>query len=341
MRKILALSLALLVLSASGSMAESQSNGVAALPGWQNEQGLEHWLQAWQRSCDRKPWRGQALADPTAWENACNASKGLLRVDQAWIARHFEAEAIDAEALVTGYYEAGLAGSRVRSPNYPIPLYRMPKDSHLAGQARATIDAGGLAGKGLELLWLADPIDAFFLHIQGSGQIVFPDGSSQRVGYAGNNGQTYYPIGRDLIAGGQIDRSQISMQSIAAWLRAHPGSATAMMQRNPRYIYFRPSTSGGAVGAQGVVLTAERSIAVDPTQIPYGLPVWVDVNDPDPNQTGRLQRLTVAQDTGGAIKGAGRADFFWGAGTRAADIAGRMQARGRLYVLLPRRAAHR
>ncbi len=299
---------------------------------------LGGWLAAFQRSCTRKPWLNQTLADPGAWRAVCRDANAAAAIDSDWISRRFAVGRMTEDALVTGYFEPSLAGSRKPAEAYPVPIYRAPPASSPRRQLpRAAIDAGGLDGQGLELLWLADPVDAFFLHIQGSGQVRFPDGSIQRIGYAGDNGQPYHAIGRDLVAGGQIARENIAMQSIAAWLRAHPDAGRAMMQRNPRYIFFRPVDGAGPVGAQAVALVPERSLAVDPRHTPYGLPVWLDVEHPDPRAKGRLQRLTVAQDTGSAIKGPDRADFFWGAGARAVDLAGRMQSRGRLYVLLPRR----
>ena len=308
-------------------------------PDWQSDD-LGGWLTAFRRSCTRKPWLKQNLADADAWQAACRDAAKAAEIDPGWISRRFAVGRMTADALVTGYFEPAIAGSAYPSPAYPVPIYRPPPaSSPLRQLPRAAIDAGELDGQGLELLWLADPVDAFFLHIQGSGQVRFPDGSTQRIGYAGDNGHAYRAIGRDLVAGGHIARDDVSMQSIAAWLRAHPDAGRAMMQRNPRYIFFRPVDGAGPVGAQGVALVPERSLAVDPQHIPYGLPVWLDVLHPDLQANARLQRLTVAQDTGSAIKGPHRADFFWGAGHRAADLAGRMQSRGRLYVLLPRRVA--
>lgn len=311
----------------------------AGVPDWESD-SLSGWLPAFRRSCTRKPWLNQTLAEPSVWRAVCEDAAGAVTVDSDWISRRFVIGRMAEDALVTGYFAPAVAGSRQPTAAFPVPIYRPPPaSSPLRQLPRAAIDAGGLDGQGLELLWLADPVDAFFLHIQGSGLVRFPDGSSQRIGYAGDNGQPYRAIGRDLVASGQIARDDISMQSIAAWLRAHPDAGRAMMQRNPRYIFFRPVEGAGPVGAQGVALVPERSLAVDPQHVPYGLPVWLDVQHPDPRAAGRLKRLTVAQDTGSAITGPDRADFFWGAGARAADLAGRMQSHGRLYVLLPRRVA--
>ena len=321
----------------------SSARRVADLPGWSDD-SLDGWLTAFRRSCEQKPWtkRARAELDAAAWQRTCAAAASADTVDAGWLDRHFRIGSVAQNALVTGYFEPAIAGSLRPGSAYRVPLYGPPPaSSPLRDLPRAAIDDGGLAGRGLELLWLADPVDAFFLHIQGSGQVRLPDGSIRRVGYAGDNGWAYHAIGRDLIATGQISREEISMQSIAAWLRTHPDEARALMHRNPRYIFFRTNQGGGPIGAQNVALEPERSLAVDPTQIPYGLPVWLDLDHPDPTTDERLQRLTVAQDTGSAIKGPGRADFFWGAGERAADLAGRMQSHGRLYVLLPRHRAQR
>ena len=315
-----------------------------ALPGWGSDR-LSGWLQAWQRSCERRPWRSAtagAIVDKRAWQAGCDASRHLSQVGPEWITRHFAVLRVEPDAFVTGYFEPSVAGSRQPDPDYPVPLYRPPpRGSSFTGLSRAEIDMGGLRGQGLELLWLADPVDAFFLHIQGSGRVEFPDGTSQRVGFAGHNGRAYRAIGRDLTAMGAIRRKDLSMQSIATWLRAHPRQATAMMQKNPRYIFFQKVHGAGPIGAQGAALTPERSLAVDPAQIPYGLPVWLDVEHPDPPSGQRLQRLTIAQDTGSAIVGAGRADYFWGSGAGAAALAGRMRSQGRLYVLAPKPSGRR
>ncbi len=315
--------------------APPPNSAVESLPGWSSD-ALAGWLQAWQRSCQRKPWKNAQSVDSHAWQAACRAARGRKTVSADLVARYFHVKHVEPSAFVTGYFEPILEGARRQGPQHQVPLYAKPADASLARLPRAAIDAGGLANRGLELAWLASPVDAFFLHIQGSGQVRFADGTSVRVGYAGNNGHTYRAIGRDLVAMGAITRSAVSMQTIATWLHLHPREAASVMQKNPRYIYFRAISGDGPVGAQGVALTPERSLAVDRNHIPYGLPVWLDLDHPDAGAH-RLQRLVVAQDTGSAISGAGRADYFWGAGERAANLAGRMQSHGQLYVLWPRR----
>ncbi len=203
---------------------------------------------------------------------------------------------------------------------------------------RAAISSGALRGRNLELVWVDDPVDAFFLHIQGSGRVVMDDGSVKRVGFDGQNGHPYVAVGRELIARGAMAREQVSMQSIRAWLKANPGEAQALMNANPSYVFFRPLGGEGPEGAQGVVLTPGRSLAVDRNFVPYGVPVWLDAEDPlDP--AARVSRLMVAQDTGGAIRGPVRGDVFWGHGADAEERAGRMRSRGTYWLLLPRTVA--
>jgi membrane-bound lytic murein transglycosylase A len=267
--------------------------------------------------------------------------------------------------LFTGYYEPLLHGSRTFGYPYTEPLYRPPDDllridlgrfnPELAGYAiygrivggefvpyysRRDIDAGALAGRGLELLWVDEPIDKFFLQIQGSGQVRLDDGSLIRVGYAGQNGHPYRAIGRDLIEMGVLTREQVTMPAIRAGLELHPNDALEIMERNRSYIFFEEhpelAPEEGPLGAQGVPLTAGRSLAVDPRFVPFGVPVWLDTTAPFPEGAGPLRRLMVAQDTGSAIKGVVRGDVFWGAGERAEAIAGHMKSRGRYAVLLPK-----
>jgi len=202
---------------------------------------------------------------------------------------------------------------------------------------RAEIDAGALEGRGLELLWIDDPVDAFFLHIQGSGRVRLPDGNNIRVGYAGSNGLPFYAIGRHMLKEGVISRDKASMQSIRDWLRSHPVEGKEVMGLNHRYIFFQPITGPGPVGAQGVALTPGRSLAVDTAFIPLGIPVFLDTTWPGSNKP--LQRLMVAQDTGAAIKGPVRGDFFWGTGDAALTYAGAMKQPGSYYLFLPKTVA--
>jgi membrane-bound lytic murein transglycosylase A len=311
------------------------------LPGWAADD-LGPALAAFRRSCRvlaRKPageTLGRAGSAGTAgqWAETCAAAPDSPAAARDYFESRFRPYRVlaDGAGLFTGYFEPEYAGSLTPSAVYPAPLYALPPGDGI-GPSRAEIEAGALAGRGLEWLWLADPVDAFFLHVQGSGRVRLDDGRVLRVGYAGNNGRDYVAIGRILIDRGAIPRDEISMQSIRAWLAANPAEAQAVMNANPRYIYFRAVEGEGPIGAQGVALEPGRSLAVDPAFLPYGAPLWLDSADPD----GRpLRRLVIAQDTGGAIRGAVRGDLFWGAGPEAAAMAGRMNARGGYTILLPR-----
>jgi membrane-bound lytic murein transglycosylase A len=276
---------------------------------------------------------------------------------RAFFERRFTLRPV-GKGLMTGYYEPELRGAAIASPDYPVPLHTRPADlvevdlglfsPDLKGRRTAgRVQAGKLepypdraaieAADRPALLWLADPVDRFFLQIQGSGRVLLPDGTVRRVGYDGQNGRAYVPVGRILADEGEIPRAEVSMQSIRAWLEAAgPVRARALMNRNPSYVFFRevPARADqGPTGAQGVPLTPMRSIAVDRTEIPLGSPVWIVTRHPLTGQP--MRRLVVAQDTGGAIRGPARADLFWGWGEAAAQAAGPMKEASELFVLMP------
>ncbi len=235
------------------------------------------------------------------------------------------------DALFTGYYEIELSGSRKKTGKYKYPIYKKPKK--VSGcMTRAQIESGVLADENLELLYVNDKIDLFFLHIQGSGRVKLEDGSFVRVGYAGRNGCKYSAIGKFLADEGEIARDEISAQTIKAWLRANHKRAQEMMNKNEAYIFFRETGKDGVFGAQGVPLTPEHSIAIDKRFVPFGMPVWVETILPDGTA---FNRFTVAQDTGSAIKGPARADIFFGHGKMAEETAGKMQQFGKMYFLIP------
>ena len=267
----------------------------------------------------------------------------------------------DRDGLFTGYDEPELRGARSPHGHYDVPLYAVPDDlvvadlgdfepdladRRIAGRVedgrlvhdatRAEIDGGALAGRGLELLWVDDPVDAFFLEIEGSGRVVLDTGEVVRLGHAGQNGRPYRAIGRDLIEQGEIARADMSMQAIRAWLDAHPERAGELMQRNPSVVFFaeRPelADADGPQGAMGVPLTAGRSLAVDPAFVALGVPLWLETRVPVPEGEEPLRRLVVAQDTGGAIRGPVRGDLFFGGDAAAAEAAGRMRHEGRYAV---------
>jgi membrane-bound lytic murein transglycosylase A len=280
------------------------------------------------------------------WRAACDAAAEVPAGDDSAARRFFEtrfspflaANNGRSEGLFTGYFEISLNGSRKRSGPFQTPLYRRPAEP--GRFSRAEIEDGALTGKGLELLWVDDPIDAFFLEIQGSGRVRMPDGQVVRVGYDGKNGKPYVAVGRLLIERGIIPREKVTMASIREWMAANPKEAAALRRDNPSYVFFREIAGAGPLGAQRVALTAGRSLAVDRAFIPLSVPIWIDVRQRfAPNDV--IRRLVIAQDTGGAIKGPVRGDLFWGHGSQAASGAGAMNARGRYYLLLPGAVAAR
>ena len=342
----------------------------SALPGWTEDRHAEA-AEALLRSCERLSHRpdshslgaGGVAGAAGDWQPICRALETLDGgAARDFFERWFVPHRVTAEGLFTGYYEPIIAASTTLSDTYATPLYARPDDlvsvslgdfradfagERIAGQvvdgrllpypSRGDIAAGSLAGRGLEIAWVADPVDAFFLHIQGSGRLALPDGQVLRVGYDGKNGRPYTAIGRVLVEEGALAREAVSMQSIRAWLAAHPEEAERVMNANSSYVFFRRLDGDGPIGAQGVALTPQRSIAVDPRFIPYSTPVWIDATAPTPDGGATaLRRLMIAQDTGDAIRGSVRGDVFWGAGEAAAAIAGRMNSRGRWYLLLPR-----
>ncbi len=243
----------------------------------------------------------------------------------------------DSEGLFTGYFEMTLRGSRQRGGAFQSPIYRRPPDP--TRYSRAEIEDGALAGQNLELLWVDDPVDAFFLEIQGSGRVRLHEGGTVRVGYDGGNAKPYVAIGRLLIERGEIPREQVTMASIRTWMKTHPPEGAALRRENPSFVFFRKIAGDAPVGAQLVALTAGRSLAVDRAFIPLGLPIWLEARERyAPNI---IRRLVIAQDAGGAIKGPVRGDLFWGHGVAAASGAGAMNARGRYYLLVPREVAAR
>lgn len=243
-----------------------------------------------------------------------------------------------APTLFTGYYEPELHGSRRQTRAFQYPVYRKPSEVAAGAQwlSRADIETSGiLAGRDLEIAWLSDPVEAFFLHIQGSGRIKFEDGSVSRIGFGGRNGHPYRSVGREMIRLGIFKEHEASAQRIKAWVRANPAKGLSMLWHNPSFIFFREidglAADEGPKGAMNRPLSAGRSLAVDPDFVPMGAPVWVEKSGKN-----AIRRLMVAQDTGSAIKGAQRADIFFGSGRKAGETAGRVRDSGRMVVLMPR-----
>lgn len=265
------------------------------------------------------------------------------------ISKPYQGTGKDGRVLFTAYYEPVLEGSRQPDPRYPVPLYRPPDDLKSRGSGRPYLTRheidrlGCLAGKGYEILWLKDPVEAFFLHVQGSGRILLEDGASLRVRYSANNGHPYRSIGEVLIQTGRLKPGQASAPSIKEYLRTHPDERDKILDANERYIFFEAVEDGlGPRGSLAVPLTGGRSIAADPAYYPWGALAWIETEAPILSEDGHLQgwkplrRFVLIQDAGGAIRGPGRADIFWGSGERAGLEAGYMKREGRLFVLAPK-----
>jgi len=279
------------------------------------------------------------------WRPLCTAAEQLPTGDDKAAREFFETAFVpllagnngDSEGLFTGYFEITLDGSRRRGGPFQTPIYRRPSDP--ARFSRAEIEDGALNGQGLEILWVDNPIDAFFLEIQGSGRVRMPDRSIVRIGYDGGNGKPYVAVGRLLLERGVLPREQVTMASIRRWMAEHPKEGAELRRENPSFVFFREIVGDGPLGAQRVVLTAGRSLAVDRAFIPLGVPIWLEAQERF--SAGKFRHLVIAQDAGGAIKGPVRGDLFWGHGADAASGAGAMNARGHYYLLLPRPVAAR
>lgn len=311
----------------------------------------------------------RAIGRKPVWAQVCAEAAQIDPIDEAGVHTFFTESFIPYRAsrpdgketgLITGYYVPDLAGSRSPSERFAWPLYKVPDDlliidlrsvypdlanyrlrGRLEGRRvvpywdRAEIDGEQAPLHGRELLWVEDPVELFFLHIQGSGRITLENGERVMAHYADQNGHPFRSIGKLLIERGEMTREQMSMQAIRAWARSHPEETRSLLAENPSYVFFSELAADDRPppGALGVRLTAERSLAVDPRTIPLGAPVFLSTTRPSSPEP--LQRLMVAQDTGGAIKGEVRGDFFWGMGDAAGELAGRMKQQGRLWLLYP------
>jgi membrane-bound lytic murein transglycosylase A len=331
------------------------------LPGWDSDRQAAAW-PALLKSCEKLAGRN------AAWEDLCHAARAFESPDdaeaRAFFETRFRVHAVDGDGgrdgLITGYYEPLLNGSTTRDARFRFPLYRRPDDllivdlANLYPELRGRPVRGRLQGNrvvpylsrgeigraqnplaGHELLWVDDALEAFLLQVQGSGRVRLPDGSEVALGYADQNGHPYRSLGGRLIELGAMTREEVTLARIRDWVAAHPEESEALLDSNPSYIFFklRDTALDGPLGSLGVALTPERSVAVDASILPLGAPLWLDTTLPD---GAPLRRLVLAQDTGGAIKGAVRADLFFGPGAAAGRIAGEMKQPGRLYVLLPR-----
>ena len=326
-------------------------------------EGASRALTAFRISCPAAQRRTDqsGLTQTGDWAEPCAAAASWPDSDAIRFAQYFRSVQVgDGRGLATGYYEPEIAGSRTLGPGYAAPVYGVPTDlievdlsqfsPNLAGKKirgrvdgnrfvpyfdRAAIDGGALAGRNLEIAWAADPVELFFLQIQGSGRLRLPDGGVMRIGYAGQNGRDYVGIGKLLRDRGALGPGESSMQGLMGYLRRQSDGGSAVMRENPSWIFFREIAGAGPVGALGVPVTARATVAADPAFVPLGAPVVLAFDRAEANG------IWIAQDTGGAIRGANRFDTFWGAGSDARAIAGGMSARGAVLVLLPNASAAR
>lgn len=341
-----------------------QAGSFAELPGWQADDPRQAW-RPFLASCS-------VLVRRAEWRDVCTAAKSVNEADALAVRNFFESWFLphrvingdgSDQGLVTGYYEPLLRGSRRRGGPYQTPLYKVPEDLVVVDLASVypELKSMRLRGKlqgnrlmpyptradigrdnplaGRELLWVDNAVEAFFLEVQGSGRVQLAEnGETVRVAYADQNGHPYKSIGRYLVDKGEMTLDQASAMSIKNWYLANPARRQELLNANPSVVFFREerllNPGEGPKGALGVPLTGGRSIAVDPQTVPLGAPVYLATTQPNSNQL--LQRLMMAQDTGGAIRGGVRADFFWGFGNEAGEQAGRMKQRGAMWVLLPR-----
>jgi membrane-bound lytic murein transglycosylase A len=348
----------------------------ASLEGWK---GYDHGgaLPAFRRSCREILEQGASFrrpvrfgGSPSSWRSACLAAFEATdsRVFFESMFRPYRVQDRDRpEGLFTGYYEPEVEGSRRRSAVFHVPLYRRPPDLVAFSAAetehyglsygrlvdghpapyltRQVIEQGALAGKGLEIVWLRDWADAFFIHIQGSGRVRLAEGGMLRLSYSAKSGHPYTGIGGLLVQRGKLSPEAMSMQAIRAWMLKHPTEARELMWENRSFVFFREvvleDPDLGALGAQHVQLTPRRSLAIDRANWMFGTPVWLDTAAPSAtgNALEPFRQLLVAQDTGSAIKGLARGDIYWGFGEAAAQIAGPMKSEGNMVVLLPREVA--
>jgi len=326
----------MLGLAASGAvMAEPKISVLAFsdLANWSDDDHSEA-LSVFTNTCGDMPDRD--------WSNLCALAKTGPEA-RSFFELFFLPVLIEdgSDPLFTGYFEPELSGSRVETARFRYPIYGVPPDlpPGTAWLTRKEIDDGALADRGLELAWLSDPVDLFFLQVQGSGRIRLQDGTVMRVGYGNNNGHSYSSIGAEMIARGIYQPHQVSADVIRSWVSRNPEDGRDLLWTNRSYVFFREVSevpaSEGPLGAMNRSITPLRTVAIDPAIVPLGAPVWIEKDGEVP-----MNRLMIAQDTGSAIKGAQRADIFFGTGTQAGREAGRIRDVGRIVVLMPIQRAY-
>ena len=326
-------------ISYSSSIASFNAVSWQALPGWQDDDLSQAWT-AWLKSCDVLRKRSGEVN----WRQACMQAASVSSRDTQAVRRYFESNFQAYEirnnsgsetGLITGYYEPVMNGSQTRTSTYSVPLYAYPnawrKSKPNPGPTRAELISSGIL-KGSEIAWVQDPVEAASMQIQGSGKIRLENGTILQLGFAGTNEQPFKSSAQWLLDRKEITSKEATMQGISQWAKRNPERVNEMLNANPRFVFFKETS--GTVGALGTSLTAERSIAIDLQAMPLGAPVFLATTKPLSAQP--LQKLVMAQDTGKAIVGGVRADYYWGSGDAAGEMAGRMKQNGKMWLLLPR-----
>ena len=346
------------LLSACAGFGGASENKVAMAPtsfneiaGWAQDKHGEA-LVAFRRSCPKLTTAadtkistdgGEKTITASEWKRICDIASGVKDSDGAAARRFFEDNfrplVVHVPGKFTGYFEPELRGSRAPSRLFTVPVYRRPTD--LGDQpyfTRAEIEQGARTGNGLEVAWVQDPVSLFEAQVQGNGRVHLAEGGTLTLGFDGSNNRPYTAIGNVLVEMGVMKREDVTWPAIRDWLKRNPQKARDVMRKNERYIFFKDTRSAAASGAEGVSLTAQRSLAVDTVFTPFGTPIWIDTSRPllgKPGATEIYRRLMIAQDSGAAIKGPARGDVFYGAGAQASEWAGRMNSGGRAIVLVP------
>ena len=331
------------------SMAPISVNEIA---GWTDDKHAEA-LFAFRRSCPRLSAGpdtriatdgGFKTITPGEWKKICDQAGAVKagddRAARLFFEENFRPLVVRVPGKFTGYFEPEMRGSKVPSRLFTVPVYRRPPDlTDKPFYTRAEIEQGALKGKGLEIAWVQDPVGLYEVQVQGSGRIQLAEGGTMTLGFDGSNNRPYTAVGNVLLEMGVFkSKEEATWPAIRDWMKRNPTQARDVMRKNERYIFFKDTRSGGAIGAEGVPVTAQRSLAVDTAFTPYGTPVWIDTSRPvlrKPGATEPYRRLMIAQDAGAAIQGPARGDVFFGPGAQAAEWAGRMNSDGRAIVLVP------
>lgn len=346
------------ILSACASGGGEPKRRVAMAPtsyneivGWTADKHAEA-LVAFRRSCPHLSTApdariatdgGEKTVTAAEWKRICDAAAAVKAGDgrgaRAFFEANFRPLIVQEPGKFTGYFEPELRGSKAPSRFFTVPVYRRPPDlTDKPYFSRAEIEQGALKGKGLEIVYVQDPVGLFEIQVQGSGRILLAEGGAMTLGFDGSNNRPYTAIGTVLVEMGVMKKEDATWPAIRDWLKRNPQKAREVMRKNERYIFFRDTKTAAPIGAEGVPLTPQRSMAVDPAFTPYGTPVWIDTKRPVARKAGATEayrRLMIAQDAGAAIKGPARGDVFFGKGALPADWAGRMNSEGRAIVLVP------